>query len=361
MGARPLRRPTRRGHDPQGRRAGARGRRRARRAPGARGGGAGRGTRAARDPAPALAPRGRDDPVPRPGGRPQRRRGRGLHRRSRDHGPPRDAGRPADDPRRRRSPARPLPRRRVDTRRALAPEDDRHRLLGQGPGPPRRGPEAHRVARLAPRRRQGAAGRGHDLHGLGRPPQVPLRAEPAPVGPGFRVHEEPGHQHGEDRALDGLDEGDARSRRGRRERPLRPRRLRPLGGEERDPRLLQLLRLPAPVLRRHEPLPRPAGPRGPAGAADDGGPPLPRGGVGPLGPDQRALLRPAVRRLAQPADRRRAGGPGLAGVGEDPSRRRPAPPPRPLARRRGGPPRRARPGGDRLQLPPREPAAAEGA
>ena len=40
----------------------------------------------------------------------------------------------------------------------------------------------------------------------------------------------------------------------------------------------------------------------------DGGEPLPRGGLGPLGPDQRAVVRAARGRLEEPADRRRARG-----------------------------------------------------
>ena len=49
----------------------------------------------------------------------------------------------------------------------------------------------------------------------------------------------------------------------------------------------------------------PAGAGGPARAPHDGGAPLPRGGVGPLGPHQRAVVRPARGGLEQPADRRR--------------------------------------------------------
>ncbi len=87
---------------------------------------------------------------------------------------------------------------------AVAPARGDDRLLGEGRGAPRRRTEALRLPRLDPRRRQGAAGGGDDLHGVGRPPQVPLRAEPGLVGPGLRVHEAPGHQHGPHGPLDGL-------------------------------------------------------------------------------------------------------------------------------------------------------------
>ena len=267
VGARDVGRPARRRDDPQGRRAGPRGRGRARRAPRPRGGRAGGGADrsasscAARRRAPARTCR----------------RARGWCVRN-DAGAEVFSGDVAlDGPRDMKAglltlrsaaglAARPLPRGGLDSRGPLAPAGGDDRLLGQGRAAPRRGAEAHRLPRLAPGGRTGAPGGRHDLHGLRRPPQVPLRAEPRGVGPRLRRHEGPGRQHGPHRPVDGLVAGHARPRGGGRERALRARRLRPHRREARHPRVLQLLRLPPPVLRRLEPLPRPARPRGAARA-----------------------------------------------------------------------------------------------
>ena len=147
---------------------------------------AGRGGDPPRPPAAAGAARGGGRPVAGPRDRADRRRGRGLRRRGRALGPPRDAGRSRHRAHRGRARARPLPRGGLDARRAVAPAERRHRLLGEGRGAPRGGAEALRLARLAPGRREGAAGRRHDVHGLRRAPQVPVRAQPARVGPGLR-------------------------------------------------------------------------------------------------------------------------------------------------------------------------------
>ena len=131
VGARPLRRPARRGDDPQGRGARPRGRGRARRAARARGGRARRGADHPRHPAPAGAARRRGGPFPRAGERPQRRRGRGLRRRGRaSAGPARCGAGAPDPPHGRRAAARPLPRRRGDPRCPLAPAGGRRPASG---------------------------------------------------------------------------------------------------------------------------------------------------------------------------------------------------------------------------------------
>ena len=72
-----------------------------------------------------------------------------------------------------------------------------------------------------------------------------------------------------------------------------------------------------------EPVPRPALDRGPARVAHGAREPLPRHGLGALGPDQRALVRAAAGHLEEPADRRRVRARRVDRVGEGAARRRP--------------------------------------
>ena len=152
------------------------------------------------------------------------------------------------------------------------------------------GPRLSRLARLAARGRQRLPHRRHDVHGVRRAPQVPVRAEPARVGPRLRPDARERHQPGAHRPLDRVVARHARPGRARRERAGGARRVRADGRAPPDRRLLHVLRLPAAGLRRVEPVPRRAVARGPARVPDARGQPLPRRALGALGPHQRAVV-----------------------------------------------------------------------